>query len=67
MSSVMKALHNDPLVNQNYSNGPLYPESDGAAEYAVDRNCKHPIPNHISSTFCLGKLHFLASGAHQLI
>ena len=54
MSSVMQELHNDPLVNQEVMNGPLYPKSNGAAEYADDRNCKHPKPEHISSTFCLG-------------
>ena len=61
MSFVMKALHNDPLVNQNVMNGPLYPTSFGAAEYAADRNCRwhHPMPNHISSTFCLGKFQLI--------
>jgi len=61
LSSVMKAFHNDPLVNQEYSNGPLYPTSDGAAEYATDRNCDHPVPNRISSTFCLGVDYVLPS------
>ena len=62
MSSVMKAFHNDPLVNQEYSNGPLYPKSEGAAEYATDRNCDHPVPNRISSTFCLGKFWLITFG-----
>ena len=55
MSSVMKALHEDPLVNQEVMNGPLHPTSLGAAEYDADKKCHHPMPNHITSTFCLGK------------
>ena len=55
MSSVMKALHDDPLVNQNVMNGPLYPSSLGAAEYDAEENCLHPMPNHITTIFALGK------------
>ncbi|MFC1507949.1 endonuclease/exonuclease/phosphatase family protein, partial [Pseudomonadota bacterium] len=53
-SDVMKALHDNKLLNQEVMNGKLYPTSFGAAEHAVDKSLDHPQPNRISSTFGLG-------------
>lgn len=50
-TETMKALHDDALVNQNVTNGPLYPTSFGAAEYAANRSSAHPYPNRITAEF----------------
>ncbi|WP_010452148.1 endonuclease/exonuclease/phosphatase family protein [Vibrio rotiferianus] len=66
-SEIMKALHNDPLVNQNVMNGELYPTSFGAAEHAVDSNSAHPIPNRITSTFGLAVDYALPSANLEVV
>ncbi len=53
ITSVMQALHNDPLVNQEVMNGALYPTSIGGAEHALAANSSHPNPNRLTSTFGL--------------
>ncbi|QLE85341.1 endonuclease/exonuclease/phosphatase family protein [Shewanella sp. Scap07] len=50
-TEVMAQLHADPVVNQNVTNGDLYPTSFGAAEYAADRSSAHPYPNRITAEF----------------
>ncbi|GIU49335.1 succinyl-CoA synthetase subunit alpha [Shewanella sairae] len=54
MTEVMAALHADPVVNQNVTNGDLYPTSYGAAEYAVEGSPNHPYPNRITAEFGSG-------------
>lgn len=66
ISSVMQDFHDDPLVNQELSNGELYPSSFGAAEHAVDTSSTHPKPNHITSTFGLGVDYALPSATLKL-
>jgi len=53
ISSVMQALHDDELVNQDVMNGALYPVSNGATEFAIDEGETHPMPERITSTFGL--------------
>ena len=53
LSDVMQALHRDPLLNQNVTQGKLYPTSLGAAEFAAQQSSTHPYPQRITSTFGL--------------
>ncbi|ABZ77125.1 conserved hypothetical protein [Shewanella halifaxensis HAW-EB4] len=54
LTEVMAELHADPVVNQNVTNGDLYPTSYGAAEYAVKSSPTHPYPNRITAEFQSG-------------
>ncbi|WP_061038212.1 endonuclease/exonuclease/phosphatase family protein [Vibrio coralliirubri] len=67
ISSVMQDLHNDALVNQDVTNGSLYPTSYGAAEHAVDKSSSHPQPNRITSTFGLAVDYALPSASLNIV
>lgn len=54
LTETMAELHADPVVNQNVTNGDLYPTSYGAAEYAADISSTHPHPNRITAEFSGG-------------
>jgi len=63
----MQDLHNDALVNQDVTNGSLYPTSYGAAEHAVDKSSSHPQPNRITSTFGLAVDYALPSATLNIV
>lgn len=67
ISSVMLNLHNDSLVNQEVTNGSLYPTSDGAAEYAADKPLQHPQPSRITSNFGLAVDYALPSATMNIV
>ena len=67
ISSVMQGLHNDALVNQDVTNGSLYPTSDGAAEYAADKPLHHPLPSRITSNFGLAVDYALPSATMNIV
>lgn len=67
VSSVMQALHNDPLVNQEVMNGELYPSSQGAIAHIETSGKSHPKPQHVTSTFGLGVDYAMPSATLNVI
>ncbi|KHA60339.1 succinyl-CoA synthetase subunit alpha [Vibrio variabilis] len=67
VSSVMQALHNDPLLNQKVMNGELYPSSQGAVKHIESSGKRHPKPEHVTSTFGLGVDYAMPSATLNVI